>query len=57
MLNDDEFIKTCDVPGPTKEEIRAILLYKSNVCHEDILHNRQDPTFEINVVGKFILIV
>ncbi|MDD2643660.1 MAG: precorrin-6Y C5,15-methyltransferase (decarboxylating) subunit CbiT [Methanobacteriaceae archaeon] len=37
MLNDDEFIKTCDVPGPTKEEIRAILLYKSNVCHEDIV--------------------
>ena len=23
MLNDMDFIKTCDVPGPTKEAIRA----------------------------------
>ena len=29
MLNDMDFIKTCDVPGPTKEAIRAIILYKS----------------------------
>ena len=25
MLNDMDFIKTCDVPGPTKEAIRAII--------------------------------
>ena len=29
MLDDKDFIKSCDVPGPTKEAIRAILLYKS----------------------------
>jgi cobalt-precorrin-6B (C15)-methyltransferase len=37
MINDNDFIKTCDVPGPTKEEIRAILLYKSGVTSEDIV--------------------
>ena len=25
MLNDIDFIKTCDVPGPSKEAIRAIM--------------------------------
>ena len=31
MFKDSDFIKSCDVPGPTKEVIRAILLYKSEV--------------------------
>lgn len=35
MLEDNEFIKTCDVPGPTKEAIRAIILYKSEVTSSD----------------------
>ena len=30
MFEDSDFIKSCDVPGPTKEAIRAIILYKSN---------------------------
>ena len=35
MLNDNDFIKSCDVPGPTKEAVRAILLYKSDVTSAD----------------------
>ena len=35
MLEDKDFIKSCDVPGPTKEAIRAILLYKSEVTDTD----------------------
>ena len=35
MFNDSDFIKSCEVPGPTKEAIRAILLYKSEVTKED----------------------
>ncbi|MGN0177687.1 MAG: precorrin-6Y C5,15-methyltransferase (decarboxylating) subunit CbiT [Methanobrevibacter sp.] len=35
MLNDNDFIKSCDVPGPTKEAIRAIILYKSGVTSND----------------------
>ena len=35
MLEDMDFIKSCDVPGPTKEAIRAIILYKSEVSHTD----------------------
>ena len=35
MLEDKDFIKSCDVPGPTKEAIRAIILYKSGVTCED----------------------
>lgn len=35
MLEDNDFIKTCDVPGPTKEAIRAIILYKSEVTSSD----------------------
>ena len=35
MLEDTDFIKSCDVPGPTKEAIRAILLYKSEVTDAD----------------------
>ncbi|MBR2558675.1 MAG: precorrin-6Y C5,15-methyltransferase (decarboxylating) subunit CbiT [Methanobrevibacter sp.] len=35
MLEDMDFIKSCDVPGPTKEAIRAIILYKSEVSKSD----------------------
>ena len=35
MLEDNDFIKSCDVPGPTKEAIRAILIYKSEVTSDD----------------------
>ena len=35
MLEDMDFIKSCEVPGPTKEAIRAIILYKSNVSDTD----------------------
>ncbi len=35
MLEDMDFIKSCDVPGPTKEAIRAIILYKSEVSPTD----------------------
>ena len=37
MINDNDFVSSCDVPGPTKENIRAILLYKSDVTNEDIV--------------------
>jgi cobalt-precorrin-6B (C15)-methyltransferase len=38
MLEDTDFIKSCDVPGPTKEAIRAIILYKSEVtCDEKVV--------------------
>ncbi len=35
MLEDKDFIKSCDVPGPTKEAIRAIIVYKSGVTSDD----------------------
>ena len=35
MLEDMDFIKSCDVPGPTKEAIRAIIIYKSEVSNKD----------------------
>ena len=35
MLEDKDFIKSCDVPGPTKEAIRSIILYKSDVKKTD----------------------
>lgn len=35
MLEDMDFIKSCNVPGPTKESIRAIILYKSDVKYTD----------------------
>lgn len=37
MFEDNDFIKNCEVPGPTKEAIRALLVYKSNVSSEDIV--------------------
>ena len=35
LFKDTDFIKSCDVPGPTKEAIRAIILYKSDVSPTD----------------------
>lgn len=37
MIKDSEFIKNPDVPGPTKEEIRCILVCKSEVSTEDVV--------------------
>lgn len=35
MIDDLDFITSCEVPGPTKENIRALILYKSEVTAED----------------------
>lgn len=35
MLNDNDFITNCNVPGPTKEAIRAIILYKAEIKKTD----------------------
>ena len=37
MIKDDDFIKNPDVPGPTKEEIRCIVICKSEVSNEDVV--------------------
>ncbi len=37
MIQDHEFISFKEVPGPTKEEIRCLLLCKSEVSNEDIV--------------------
>lgn len=37
MINDFDFITTCDISGFLKEEIRSILLYKSEVKDSDIV--------------------
>lgn len=37
MIPDEEFIKNPEVPGPTKEEIRCIVLCKSKVRKGDIV--------------------
>ena len=37
MIPDDEFIKHSNVPGPTKEEIRCIVMCKSNVSPDNIV--------------------
>ena len=37
MINDFDFLTTCDISGFLKEEIRSILLYKSNVNDTDIV--------------------
>jgi len=37
MIEDHEFISSEEVPGPTKEEIRCLLLCKSEVSSEDIV--------------------
>lgn len=35
MIKDDDFIKDPDVPGPTKEEIRCLVMCKSQVTRRD----------------------
>lgn len=37
LIKDNEFEKTDKVPGPTKEEIRSIILYKSDVKDSDVV--------------------
>ena len=37
MISDSEFISSNEVPGPTKEEIRCLLLCKSEVSSNDIV--------------------
>lgn len=35
MIPDDDFIKTKDVPGPTKEEIRCLVMCKAKISSDD----------------------
>ncbi len=35
MIKDNDFIKDPDIPGPTKEEIRCLVMCKSQVSRED----------------------
>lgn len=37
MIRDENFIKNTNVPGPTKEEIRCIVMCKSGVSKEDVV--------------------
>lgn len=37
MIEDSDFITSNEVPGPTKEEIRCLLLCKSEVSSDDIV--------------------
>ena len=37
MINDFDLLTTCDISGFLKEEIRSILLYKSNIKDTDIV--------------------
>ena len=37
MIPDNEFITSKDVPGPTKEEIRCLVICKSDVSTDDIV--------------------
>ena len=37
MINDFDFLTTCDISSFLKEEIRSILLYKSDVKDSDIV--------------------
>ena len=37
MINDEDFIKNINVPGPTKEEIRCIVMCKSEVSCDDVV--------------------
>lgn len=37
MIPDADFIKTPHVPGPTKEEVRCLVICKSKVSYEDIV--------------------
>ncbi len=37
MINDFDFINTCDISGFIKEEIRSIVLYKASASEDDIV--------------------
>jgi cobalt-precorrin-6B (C15)-methyltransferase len=37
MIRDEDFIKNPDVPGPTKEELRCLVICKSNVTDKDVV--------------------
>jgi cobalt-precorrin-6B (C15)-methyltransferase len=37
MIKDQEFIKNPNVPGPTKEEVRCIVICKSDVKPEEVI--------------------
>lgn len=37
MIKDNEFIETPDVPGPTKEEIRCLVMCKAQIKSKDIV--------------------
>jgi len=37
MIKDEDFIKNPDVPGPTKEELRCLVICKSKVSDKDIV--------------------
>lgn len=37
IIKDPDFIKNPDVPGPTKEEVRCILMCKSEVSNNDVV--------------------
>lgn len=37
MIRDDDFIQSKDVPGPTKEEIRCLVMCKAQISSEDIV--------------------
>ncbi len=37
MINDFDFLTTCDISGFLKEEIRSVLIYKSDVKDTDIV--------------------
>ena len=37
MIKDQDFIKNPDVPGPTKEEVRCIIICKSEITAKDVV--------------------
>ena len=37
MIRDEEFIKSEAVPGPTKEEIRCLVMCKGQIAHQDVV--------------------
>lgn len=37
MFEDMDFIKNCEVPGPSKEAVRALVVYKSDVKKDDVV--------------------
>ncbi len=37
MIFDDDFIQSSEVPGPTKEEVRCLVMCKAQISSEDIV--------------------